>query len=85
MGELNKVIYGLVYAGRCWKTKVTDDLNNIGFEQSHADLRIFRKIGDNKVDRVIVIHADDVLAESKHRKSWRGPLSNWDRSSLSRT
>ena len=32
VGLLNKVIYGLVQAGRCWNNKFCNDLTSIGFE-----------------------------------------------------
>ena len=32
VGRLNKVIYGLVQAGRCWNNKFCDDMTAIGFK-----------------------------------------------------
>ena len=32
VGRLNKVIYGLIQAGRCWNNNFCDDMTSIGFE-----------------------------------------------------
>ena len=37
VGRLNKVIYGLVQAGRCWNNKFCDDMTAIGFQQAKAN------------------------------------------------
>ena len=37
VGRLNKAIYGLVQAGRCWNNTFCDDMAAIGFEQAKAD------------------------------------------------
>ena len=34
VGRLNKALYGLVHAGRCWNNKFCDDMTAIGFEQA---------------------------------------------------
>ena len=65
VGRLNKAIYGLVQAGRCWNNKVCDDMTAIGFEQAKADPYVFRKVVDGKTEMVVVVHVDDILAHAK--------------------
>lgn len=36
VGRLNDAICGLVSCDRSWKLKLSDDLKEMGFEQSHA-------------------------------------------------
>ena len=57
MGLLNK-IYGLVQAGRCLLNIFCDDKS----EQSDADRRVFRKFDDGKMEMVVFVHVDDILA-----------------------
>ena len=64
---LNKVIYGLIQVGRCWNKKFCNDMTTIGFEQSKADPRVFRKIADKEVEMVMVVHVDDILAHAKNQ------------------
>ena len=64
MGRLNKAIYGLVQAGRCWSNKFCDDMA-IGFEQARADPCVFRKGVDGEAEMVVVVHVDDILAHAK--------------------
>ena len=65
LGRLNKVIYGLVQAGRCWNNKFCDDMMAIGFEQAKADTCVFRKVFDCDAEMVVVVHVDDILAHAK--------------------
>ena len=65
MGRLNKAIYGLVQAGRCWNNKFCDDMKAIGFEQAKADPCVFRKVVDGEADMVVVVHVDDILVHAK--------------------
>ena len=65
MGRLNKAIYGLVQAGRCWNNKFCDDMTAIGFEQTRADPYVFRKVVDGEAEMVVVVHVDDILAHAK--------------------
>ena len=46
-GKLNKATYGLVQAGRCWKTKLSVGLRGMWFEKSQADPCVFIRIGDD--------------------------------------
>ena len=67
VGRLNKAIYGLVQAGRCWNNKFCDDTTAIGFEQAKADPCVFRKVVDGEAEMVAVVHVDDILAHAKDR------------------
>ena len=67
VGRLNKAIYGLVQAGRCWNNKFCDDLTAIGFEQAKADPCVFRKVVDGEAEMVVVVHVDDILAHGNDR------------------
>ena len=65
VGRLNKAIYGLVQAGRCWNNKFCDDMTAIGFEQEKADPCVFRKVVNGEAEMVVVVHVDDILAHAK--------------------
>ena len=63
--RLNKAIFGLVQAGRCWNNKFCDDITAIGFEQAKADPCVFRKVVDGEAEMVVVVHVDDILAHAE--------------------
>ena len=65
MRQLNKAIYGLVQAGRCWNNKFCDEMTAIGFKQANADPCVFRKVVDGEAEMVVVVHVDDILAHTK--------------------
>ena len=65
VGRLNKAIYGLVQAGRCWNNTFCDDMTAIGFEQAKVDPCVFRKVIDGEAEMVVVVHVDDILAHAK--------------------
>ena len=65
VGLLNRMICGLVQVGRCWNSKLCDDMTTIGFEQSKVDTCVFRKVDDGKVEMVVIVHVDDILAQVK--------------------
>ena len=65
VGRLNKAIYGLVQAGKCWNNKFCDDMTAIRFEQAKADPCVFRKVVDDEAEMVVVVHVDDILAHAK--------------------
>ena len=65
MRLLNKAIYGLVQAERCWNKKFCEDMTMIGLEQSKADPCLFRKVVDRELDMVVVVHVDDLLIHAK--------------------
>ena len=65
MRLLNK-IYGFVQTGkRCSFNKFRDDRTAIGFEQSEADSRVFRKFDDGEVVMVVVGHVENIFAHAK--------------------
>ena len=65
VGRLNKAIYGLVQAGRCWNNKLCDDITAIGFEQAKLDPCMFSKVVDVEAEMVLVVHIDGILAHAK--------------------
>ena len=67
VGRLNKALYGLVQAGRCWNNTFCDDMTVIGFEQAKADPCVFRKFVDGGAEMVVVVHVDDILAHAKDK------------------
>ena len=42
-------------------------MTTIGFEQSKVDPGVFCKVVDKKVEIVMVIHVDDILARAKYQ------------------
>ena len=72
VGLLNKAIYGLGQAGRCWNSKLCDDTTVIEFEQSKADPCVFRKVDGGEVEMVVVVHVDDILAHECFNDWGRG-------------
>ena len=65
VGRLNKAIYGLVQAGRCWNNKFCDDMTAIGFEQTKEDPCAFRNVVHGKAEMVVAVYVDDILAHAK--------------------
>ena len=65
VGRLNKAIYGLVQARRCWNNKLCADMTAIGFEQAKADPCVFCKVVDGEAEMVVVVHVDEILAHAK--------------------
>ncbi|CAM9520770.1 unnamed protein product, partial [Ascophyllum nodosum] len=68
VGLLRKAIYGLVQSELCWFRNFTDGIKEKGFEQSHADPYVFRRIVDGEVVTVIVVYVDDILLASKTKE-----------------
>ena len=65
VGRVNKVIYGVVQAGRCWNIKFCDGMTPKRFEQSKTDPCVFRKVVDGEAEMVAVVHVDDILTHAK--------------------
>ena len=78
--RLNKAIYGLVQAGRCWNNKFCD-MTGIGFEQAKADPCVSRKVIDGEAEMVVVVHVEDNLATPKTKRRWIDSRLSLDRSS----
>ena len=76
VGLLRKAIYGFVQSGLCWFRKFTDGIKEKGFEQSHADPCVFRRIVDGEVVTVIVVYVDDILQASKTKEDEGRTLSD---------
>ena len=60
---LNRIC-GLVQEGRCLLNIICDDK----FEQSEADRRVRRKVGDGEAGMVVFVHMDDMLAHAQATK-----------------
>ena len=60
----------------CWFRKFTDGIKEKGFEQSHADPCVFRRIVDGEVLTVIVVYIDDTLLASKTKENEGWTLSD---------
>ena len=67
--RLNKAIYGLVQAERCWNNTFCDDMTAIGFEQAKTDPCVFRKVVDGEAEIVVVVHVDDILTHAKDQST----------------
>ena len=54
----------------------TECIKEKGFEESHADPCVFRRIVDGKVVTFIVVYVDDILLASKTEKDKRRTFSD---------
>ena len=61
-------------SGFLWFRKLTDSIKEKGFEQSHPDPCLFRRIVDGKVVTLLVVYVDGILLASKKQRWMRnGP------------
>ena len=58
--KLNRALYGLVQAPRCWNQKVTAWLEDYGFKQSQVDPGIYIMYSDDKV-YILALYVDDAI------------------------
>lgn len=58
--KLNKSIYGLKQASRCWNDKINSFLVNIGFRRSDNDYCLYSKIYDNNLI-FLLLYVDDII------------------------
>jgi hypothetical protein len=66
--KLNKSLYGLKQAPRAWYTRLTKELELIGFVPSAADPSLFTL--DNKASTVyLLIYVDDILIAGKDKEA----------------
>lgn len=66
--KLNKSLYGLKQAPRAWYTRLTKELESIGFVPSAADPSLFTL--DNKASTVyLLIYVDDILIAGKDKEA----------------
>jgi len=64
---LKRALYGLRQAGRCWYTRIDDELLKFGARRSSADTCVYVK-GDNEDLLIIAVYVDDVLVASRNMK-----------------
>ena len=62
---LNKLIYGLVMAKGCWNNTFRNAMTAIGFEQSKEDPYVSRKVVDEEVEMLVVVHLDSIIVHAK--------------------
>ncbi|CAM9772712.1 unnamed protein product [Ascophyllum nodosum] len=58
----NKAIYGMVQTGTCWNMRLANDLKTLGLEQTRADPCLFHMFDVGKMEAILVVHVDDLLA-----------------------
>ena len=58
--KLNRALYGLVQAPRCWNHKVTAWLENYGFKQSMVDPGIYTMYFDDRI-YILALYVDDAI------------------------
>ena len=58
--RLNKALYGLVQAPRCWNQKVTAWLHEYGFEQSKVDPGIYTMYHQERI-YILALYVDDAI------------------------
>ena len=58
--KLNRALYGLVQAPRCWNKKVTDWLEDYGFKQSQVDPGIYIMYVNDKI-YILALYVDDAI------------------------
>jgi len=64
---LKRALYGLRQAGRCWYTRIDDELLKFGARRSSADTCIYVK-GDKEDLLIIAVYVDDILVASRNMK-----------------
>ncbi|CAK1579065.1 unnamed protein product [Parnassius mnemosyne] len=65
--KLNKSLYGLKQASRCWNKRFTEFLMKYGFVQSQAGNCIFIGVF-NKIKVILIIYVDDALVISSSKQ-----------------
>ncbi|CAK1579746.1 unnamed protein product [Parnassius mnemosyne] len=65
--KLNKSLYGLKHASRCWNKRFTEFLMKYGFVQSQAGNCIFIGVF-NKIKVILIIYVDDALVISSSKQ-----------------
>ena len=58
--RLNKALYGPKQSGRSWCKLLSSTLVECGFEQCLVDPCVFRRMVDDEVAAMLVVHVDDI-------------------------
>ena len=67
MCKLNRALYGLVQAPRCWNQKVTTWLEDYGFKQSQVDPGIYIMYHDDQI-YILALYVDDAICVGRRLK-----------------
>ena len=65
--KLNRALYGLVQAPRCWNQKVTTWLEDYGFKQSQVDPGIYIMYHDDQI-YILALYVDDAICVGRRLK-----------------
>lgn len=70
IAKLNKSLYGLKQAMRCWTEKIRSHLTANGVIPSNADSSVYilHSKGGNKIEAIIAVYVDDCLIIAKSEK-----------------
>lgn len=66
--KLNKSIYGLRQAPRCWFSKLTTTLKKYGFVQPHSDYSLFT-YADSGMQLSVLVYVDDLVIASNDSRA----------------
>ena len=66
--RLHKSLYGLKQASRSWFQRFHSAIQEIGFQQSHADYSLFTQVHGNSIT-VILLYVDDMVITGNNEKA----------------
>jgi len=64
--KLNKSIYGLKQAGKCWNEIFHTYITKLGFKRSDNDYCLYSQSDTDEVLSYLILYVDDILIISKH-------------------